>query len=658
MANGVDPPWRRNTDELRAQLYEFVKDSSEKNRHYFIGWVLFAVYVLVTVAGTTDVQLLVPETGISLPVLGIQMPLFSFYLAIPILILAIHFNLLQNLDNHALKLNQWQEAWDGAPPAAAVHAFLFDYAALGRDRPFAPLVRVANDILCYWLGPLLLATILIRFSDYQSPLYTTFHFAIFALDTALVVFAFRARPTFGRRPPRWRRVLRASIFAAAATAVAALTALPLFLIWSLYFGHPTADLVMSRLFTWWQRPEFFGELLVPRIFVDPHAMIASVDGQIELRAKVDGKPVDAWWHEQGRGLSLVGRNLNYASLAGTNLRKADFSNARMRRTDLSGAALQQARFAGVNLEGADLASAKLQAANFYEANLHRAMLEDTRLDGAIFRRADLSAAGLGKANLSGADLASANMRGAWLWETILHGVDMSDSQLEGAYFTRAEMQGVTLSSASLQGAFFEQTLLDDVSLNHAQVDGAVLIDVGLWSEPSWKGSPLVHTFVTRFESAYWEAILRQGRSDPVRSDRQSDHSQADTQVGLPMTKVAPQDIPLDRGVTEARKLAAHLCKKENRRMAAIQRILSWWPSSSWITPNSDDEDYQRPWFFKQEFLVELMQQRGCEEDRWRICSAALLELRDPGVFLVAPTCRQERDLDPYFELRGIKVKGP
>lgn len=499
-----EPHWRRSTDDLRTRLQEFVKESSNRNRAYFIAWILFALYVFVTVGGTTDLQLLIPESGVPLPALGIQMPLFTFYLAIPLLVLAVHFNLMQNLDRHAFKLNQWRDAWDGTPPTAAVHAFLFDQAAFGGRGAFGPLVQIANDILCYWLGPLLLSAILIRFSDYQSPVYTTFHFAILLIDVGFVLLARRALPQFRPGVSRIRRAMNHLVFASAMVSAAALTVLPLALIWGLYFALPSADLLISRLFNWWDRPEFFTELLIPRLYIDANAQITALDSQIELRAKVDGKPLDAWWREQGNGINLVGRNLNYATLAGTNLRKGDFTNARMRRVDLSGAALQDSSFVEADLQGADLDRAKLQGANLVRANLTNAMLVSARLDGALlFGRSNLSGADLTEANLSGAYLWGANLSGANLNNAILYGADLRDSTLDGALLIKTRLHGSTLDNASLRGAILIETQLHGTTLDGALVDGTVFTNVVLPADTNWKGLPLALTLGERSEEPDW-----------------------------------------------------------------------------------------------------------------------------------------------------------
>ena len=154
----------------RSELLSAVKDSSERNRIFFFAWVLFASYVTLIVFSTTDVQLLRTNGTVTLPLVSAQLPFVAFYLACPILVVAVHFNLLQNLDTHAFKLAMWAESWGGSPPRESLPAFIFDYAALERDGTFGTLVRVATDVLCFWLGPIVLAIILLLFGGCLSQL--------------------------------------------------------------------------------------------------------------------------------------------------------------------------------------------------------------------------------------------------------------------------------------------------------------------------------------------------------------------------------------------------------------------------------------------------------------------------------------------------------
>src|SRR5262245_31251152 len=255
----------------RKRLFDLVRDSADKNRTYFFGWLVFSLYVLVTVAGTTDTQLLLPDIGVSLPLLGIQLPLFSFYLAVPILVIAVHFNLLQNLDSHAYKLSRWRDAWDGQPPRDELQAFLFDYAFLEKGGAFHTPVRIASDVLFYWFGPIVLLAVLLRFSDYQNPVYTAYHFV--ALVAALLI-TLRARlwPARARGRaalPPYRRLASFPVLAALLIGVLALPYV--WLTWALSGDGEIAHRIMTSAKRW--SVGVVRELVMPRLLIPATAKL-------------------------------------------------------------------------------------------------------------------------------------------------------------------------------------------------------------------------------------------------------------------------------------------------------------------------------------------------------------------------------------------------
>jgi len=52
--------------------------SSEVNRKLLMTFLIFEVYMLVVVGSTNDLDLLVPNSKVHLPLLGINLPLFDF----------------------------------------------------------------------------------------------------------------------------------------------------------------------------------------------------------------------------------------------------------------------------------------------------------------------------------------------------------------------------------------------------------------------------------------------------------------------------------------------------------------------------------------------------------------------------------------------------
>lgn len=149
-----------------ARLDKIVENSSEKNRNFFIAYLGLLIYVQAIIFSTTDLQLLVSTGGLKLPLIDLNVPLVGFYVVVPIFVVALHFNFLQNLESHHYKLMQWQKLHPGdIVPRQYIYPFLFDYAILEQGSRFQRLVKFANSLLCYNLAPITLGLLLIRFSD-------------------------------------------------------------------------------------------------------------------------------------------------------------------------------------------------------------------------------------------------------------------------------------------------------------------------------------------------------------------------------------------------------------------------------------------------------------------------------------------------------------
>jgi uncharacterized protein YjbI with pentapeptide repeats len=129
----------------------------------------------------------------------------------------------------------------------------------------------------------------------------------------------------------------------------------------------------------------------------------------------------------------------------------------MRAVDLRGADLSSAQLEGANLSSALLQGADLNNARLEGSNLGGALLEGADLTGAILEGANLSSARLDSAYLVDAwlecaVLSFARLQGAKLYGARLMGADLSDAGLEGARLKFAQLQGANLSGARLEGA--------------------------------------------------------------------------------------------------------------------------------------------------------------------------------------------------------------
>ena len=143
--------------ETLAELDKIVENSSDKNRNFFIAYLGLLLYVQAIIFSTTDLQLLVSTDGLKLPIVDLTVPLVGFYFVVPIFVIALHFNFLQNLESHHFKLMRWKDSHPGGiVPRSRIQPFLFDYATLESGSVLERWVRWANTLLVLNLAPSLL----------------------------------------------------------------------------------------------------------------------------------------------------------------------------------------------------------------------------------------------------------------------------------------------------------------------------------------------------------------------------------------------------------------------------------------------------------------------------------------------------------------------
>jgi len=161
------------------------------------------------------------------------------------------------------------------------------------------------------------------------------------------------------------------------------------------------------------------------------------------------------------------------------LNPPDLSGRDLRNADLSNAALLGMSFEGAELQGANLENSQLQSANLRDVQMQGAIARGASLQGAfmtniLMDRADLLRAQLQNASLSGARLNEAIMVDAHLQAASLVGADLQATDLRGAIMHGAqvgfaEMQEADLRQVKLQGADLRDALMQRVDLRGAQL---------------------------------------------------------------------------------------------------------------------------------------------------------------------------------------------
>jgi uncharacterized protein YjbI with pentapeptide repeats len=147
-----------------------------------------------------------------------------------------------------------------------------------------------------------------------------------------------------------------------------------------------------------------------------------------------------------QGTNLRRADLTEACLSGADFTRADFREATLTRSRLARSMLREANLAGADLQdsclyGADLSGADLQLARLVQADLRLSNLHDADLRSADLRQADLRNADLRQADLRGTDLR------AQLEGVKLTGARYDDTTRWPASFEPARRGAVTVAEA-------------------------------------------------------------------------------------------------------------------------------------------------------------------------------------------------------------------
>lgn len=186
-----------------------------------------------------------------------------------------------------------------------------------------------------------------------------------------------------------------------------------------------------------------------------------------------------WCKERGYGGTLENKCDNFFERVDANFffewsayRAAIIAD--LEKPNLQGRDLRRARLSRAKLYGVDLRGARLDGADLYKAKLELANLSDTRLDRAMLMNAHLEGAILYHASLKGAILRAAWLEGAELYGAKIGGADLSGARLAGASLANTGLEGASLNLAGMEGSDLFGAKLERADLTSANLRGSNL----------------------------------------------------------------------------------------------------------------------------------------------------------------------------------------
>jgi uncharacterized protein YjbI with pentapeptide repeats len=492
--------------KLPADILKFegllnVAEASKATQSLFTSIIFVCAYTWLTIASTTDAQLLnnaAPPSS-RLPILGIDIPLVRFYLVAPLLLLCLYVYFQLGLQRLWEELAELPAVFpDGRPLDRRAYPWLLNVLV----RAHLPRLREGRSHLAKWQSRisvllawgLVPATIFLAWGRYLPAhdwYATALHIALLAAAAgAGAAFLRLASSTLRgseRRAFMWKRAWKDARALGLGASVGVALLLYVFsvgVIDGVYIKSVYDDKKIAELLAGYYRLDV--RRWVPQA-LDRFGLCSSAnltDANLSTKP-ANWSPAHPELLDAVKGADLERRNLRHAMaynafganayMQQSDLRWADFREADLRRADFRQANLQGVNFRFANLAGADFRKkANLAEARFKEATVDNARFEEANLRNATFADASMRGVDLLKANLTGADFTNAKL-------TELPAADetqqpkparLSLTNLTGAKFLNARLGGADLSGAVLRGADFTGADLDRVNLKGADLEGA------------------------------------------------------------------------------------------------------------------------------------------------------------------------------------------
>jgi uncharacterized protein YjbI with pentapeptide repeats len=397
-----------------------VKDISENARELFIAMLVACVYSWLTIATTTDANLITNRASSPLPIIQTGIPIVGFFAVAPLLLLCVYFyfhfylqKLWEELGSLPAIFPDGRRLHETSDPWLLTDVVRSHVLLLRTGRPFMSYFQQAISILlAWWVVPVTLLLFWERYLRRHDFYWTAWQAVLLAFSSTVAVLLYRlAGATLRaaeRQPFSWRGALKSSRGYGAVGAFLATCAAFLLVSAGAIWGVPPGRQD-------WRSENTGGALAwVPRVMAlagQPCSPFAN------LRfADVSEKPPN-WTGKSNSEMDLVkGAELSDTSRIVVR-RRVD-----LRYAEAYGAFLAKANLSGAHLEGADLRSSDLRQAKVY-------------FEGPYLNDADLSKANLSGANLTRAELKDADLTKANLTEAELSGADMTNTILAGADLT-------------------------------------------------------------------------------------------------------------------------------------------------------------------------------------------------------------------------------
>ena len=351
--------------DLPEDIHKFeglnvIEEASKNARKIFISMLLGCVYSWLTIAQTTDVQLLKNLSSSPLPIIQTPVPIVGFFLVAPALLLGLYVYFYLYMQRLWEGLAELPAVFpDGQPLDKKAYPWLLlgmvriHFRRLRDDRPpLSWLQALVSIILAWGVVPFTILLFWWKYRRVEESWITLLHFVLVVIAIFFGVYVLMlARKTLRMENPES--------------------------LWHPVGGNP---------FTWKFLNGFFPIRMV--IILGAFMFFSSEPSLYVWPVNFDGAEITVGLADrtgkesQDVSFDLSWRRFPYALMSETFLSDANLSNVELRGADLSGSIIQNANLRFANLRGANLSDTILTNSDLTSAILNNATLAGTNLNHA------------------------------------------------------------------------------------------------------------------------------------------------------------------------------------------------------------------------------------------------------------------------------------
>ncbi|MBI1331331.1 MAG: hypothetical protein GC165_00465 [Armatimonadetes bacterium] len=319
-----EPP-KSDTPKLPDDLVQIASSVNEASKHvagFFAAFLLVTTYLVISAAGTTDLDLLY-ESPLQLPILNVQVPLKFFYIWFPVIYVILHFNLFVHvrmlesqvnqlvaaIDRHQEKDPSFKEGELGRRTEELVFPFFINrifFPNRGEVAWFQTMIRLMFTVTAIWIPLIALGFTQYKFLPYHSPEVTWIHRGLIFLDCLVLFIGWVVDVRKRRRTFFLYRLSQIALSWSLALAI-----------YVSFFGLTFLDGAFDSLMPDWWRPHH-------NLFIEGAVIGKDLPSFRDFASSDD---FEQRWLKKASRLSLGGRDLSHATFYGCTFLKVSFVGA-------------------------------------------------------------------------------------------------------------------------------------------------------------------------------------------------------------------------------------------------------------------------------------------------------------------------------------------